>query len=264
MTDYLVYWKTFWTYGTSNAKAHVLTRGYGSDARDFSVGDNLWVVAKAQDDPTVWDLRQFIHVVATNNGCAIGNIDSSEFFDPSEYGNFESTLKRLQFHSRTPITNSGAKIGLQLRKPRPLSTEDVRVLDDFIQHRSNHTSHPSLSFPDSEHRKKVEKAAIREATNHLVGLGFEIINREKENCGYDLLATRGVEPTELHVEVKGTSSEVPEFYISRNEKRYMSRAEWRLILVTEALTSPNVKLLTRQEVEVMFLFSPLAWKAEQR
>lgn len=117
-------------------------------------------------------------------------------------------------------------------------------------------------FPSQEHIKKVEKAAIGLAEGYLRKEKYEITDKQKHNCGYDLLAKRKDAPSELHVEVKGTSGERMRFYMSRNEYMYMPNPKWRLLMVTEALsTDPKVQMLTRAQVEKMFDFRELSFEA---
>ena len=125
-------------------------------------------------------------------------------------------------------------------------------------------SDPSLKFPDQEHRDKVEKESIKEAIRFLKSKNYKIINRQKANCGYDLLAKRKRPPQELHVEVKGTSNEAMRFFMSRNEKRYMPNPKWRLLIVTDALNAPQAALMTERQVMEAFEFNPFAWEAIHR
>lgn len=59
----------------------------------------------------------------------------------------------------------------------------------------------SVAPPPPEVRKRIESAAVDEATGWLVGKGFDVTSVETEDLGFDLLATKNGE--ELHVEVKG-------------------------------------------------------------
>ena len=121
-------------------------------------------------------------------------------------------------------------------------------------------SRPTFNFPDLEHRNAVEKAAIEKAIEYLEGKKYKITDRQKDNCGYDLLAKRKRSPNELHVEVKGTSVQEKRFFMSRNEKQYMPNPKWRLLVVTNALDNPKVTVLTASEVERMFQFNALSWE----
>lgn len=120
---------------------------------------------------------------------------------------------------------------------------------------------PTLVFPDKEHKDKVEKAAIEAAFDFLEKDGYRVTDRQKDKCGYDLLARRKLHPVELHVEVKGTSNEIPRFFMSRNEKQYIPNPKWRLFLVTDALKKPKGTLMTAKEVANTFDFNPFAWEA---
>lgn len=119
---------------------------------------------------------------------------------------------------------------------------------------------PKLSFPDPEKRKRVEKAAI-EAAKKFLHKNYHIKDRQKDNCGYDLLARHRKSGEELHVEVKGTSSVIMHFYMSRNEFRYMPSPQWRLILVSDALGKAKTTLFTAAKVRQAFSIDPFAWEA---
>lgn len=125
-------------------------------------------------------------------------------------------------------------------------------------------SNPSLRFPDQEHRDKVEKASIAEAIRYLESKKYKLTDRQKDRCGYDLLAKRKRQPKELHVEVKGTSNEAMRFFMSRNEKQYMPNTKWRLLLITDALNIPRVSIFTERQVTDAFEFNPFAWEATQK
>lgn len=119
---------------------------------------------------------------------------------------------------------------------------------------------PNLTFPDAAHRKMVEIAAINAAKNFLMQT-HRVTDRQKDNCGYDLLARHRKNLDELHVEVKGTSANLAHFYMSRNEFRYMPNPKWRLIIVTNALSTPIVNMMTLREVKQQFNLDPFAWEA---
>ena len=122
------------------------------------------------------------------------------------------------------------------------------------------SSAPKLAFPDPQLRKRVEEAAISAAKDFLQNK-YRVKDRQKDNCGYDLLAKHRKTGEELHVEVKGASGTAMHFYMSRNEFRYMPSPQWRLIMVCDALGSVQVKLLAASEVRQMFSIEPFAWEA---
>ena len=90
---------------------------------------------------------------------------------------------------------------------------------------------------------------------------YTITDRQKNNCGYDLLAKRKKPSSELHIEVKGTSGDRMRFYISRNEYMYMPNPRWRLLMVTTALSGPKINIMTENEVENIFEFRALSYEA---
>lgn len=120
------------------------------------------------------------------------------------------------------------------------------------------------SFADLLTRKKVEMAAIKVATQYLEKKGYDVSNYEKQNRGYDLLATSGT--GSLLVEVKGTDARQPHFYVTRNERRSSEKqTNWRLFVVCEARTaSPVLFLYTTAEMNACFNLDPLAWEAALR
>ncbi|MBK8636925.1 MAG: DUF3883 domain-containing protein [Chromatiaceae bacterium] len=122
---------------------------------------------------------------------------------------------------------------------------------------------PMIAFPDPEHRKKVELAAIDAAKRYL-SKENKVTDRQKHNCGYDLLARHRKTGDELHVEVKGTSGQAMHFYMTRGEYRYMPTPQWRLIVVTQALIKPKLVLFTYKEVKKAFDLESFAWEATAR
>lgn len=114
-------------------------------------------------------------------------------------------------------------------------------------------------FADPQTRAEIEQAAIHFVTRELEREGFTVEDRQRENCGYDLLARRGEE--ELLYEVKGTDALVPRFFISRNERNCSTRNKnWRLAVVTSARANPSLLVLTSAEMEDRFTFECLAWE----
>ena len=125
------------------------------------------------------------------------------------------------------------------------------------------TPPPRIAFADAAHRKQVELAAI-EAAKSFLRVDHVITDRQKDNCGYDLLARNRKTGAELHVEVKGTSGAVKHFYMTRGEYRYMPSPQWRLIMVTDALVKPQLTLLTQRDVKRLFMLEPFAWEAIEK
>ncbi|AWG46015.1 MULTISPECIES: DUF3883 domain-containing protein [unclassified Massilia] len=115
-------------------------------------------------------------------------------------------------------------------------------------------------YGDAESRKQTEEAAIRFVRAELRRRGFTVVDRQRDNCGYDLLATslQG----RLLVEVKGTTSMAPRFVISRNEYRCsLIEPDWRLFVVTSARNAPCLHEYDADAMAAAFALDPLAWEA---
>ncbi|MCI5076399.1 DUF3883 domain-containing protein [Oricola sp.] len=99
---------------------------------------------------------------------------------------------------------------------------------------------------DVERRRRIEEAAVLAVGIKLEGLGFTIKSVEKDNLGYDLVATR--DDDVLHVEVKGRSGSDVSAELTVNEfdclKKYQRsrnpNAHYRIAIVTNALTNPII------------------------
>lgn len=114
-----------------------------------------------------------------------------------------------------------------------------------------------FAFPDSKTKKKIESLSVQHVTRYYEGLGYKIIDCQKENRGYDLLVERGDEV--LKIEVKGTASQEKRFFITRNERAKSVDPLWRLVIVTNVLISPDMKIFTGSEMEETFSFNALQW-----
>lgn len=112
-------------------------------------------------------------------------------------------------------------------------------------------------FPNAALRREVEKAAVKHVTQMFQSIGYLVADRQRDNCGYDLLASRGKK--QLRIEVKGTYGPIQRFFISRNERAASHHRDWRLAVVTSATTTPEMKLLNRREAEEQFIYDPLVW-----
>lgn len=118
-----------------------------------------------------------------------------------------------------------------------------------------------LRFPDQEMRNRVEKAAIEHAKKGYA-LHGHVESVETENLGYDLAVMDKLSgDLILKVEVKGSAGEEEVFFLTRNENReaHADPDRWRLVVVTDALHSPNLQEYRVHEMERTFEKSPLVW-----
>jgi hypothetical protein len=119
---------------------------------------------------------------------------------------------------------------------------------------------PLKGFGTPEHRKKVEIAAECAVIEHYRTKGYACERVTHLPCGYDFVFTKG--KSVWHVEVKGTSSPTPQFFITRNEygKGLHSNPAWRLVMVTSALSeTPNITEYDALELRRAFDLEPYVY-----
>jgi len=96
---------------------------------------------------------------------------------------------------------------------------------------------------DQDRKLLIEKTAIDKVTEYYCKRGYNVMSREKDNVGYDLLATKNKK--EIYIEVKGTSVAAPysaSIGLTSNEyencKR--SRRKYRICIVCDSLANPKI------------------------
>lgn len=150
----------------------------------------------------------------------------------------------------------------------------ARMPDDYVKHSTIESAPDEIEWFDSdkkqiaylssERRKEIEDKAIEYVWNKYESLGYKIDDRQAHNCGYDLLATKGNKKLEL--EVKGTVSRSPRFFISRNEYAYAKQKDskgWRLIVIYNIDGECEELELTRQQLEERFFMDALCWECTE-
>lgn len=119
---------------------------------------------------------------------------------------------------------------------------------------------PLKGFGTPEHRKEVELAAERAVVEYYKNKGYAYERVTHLPCGYDFVFTNG--KSVRHVEVKGTSSSTPQFFITRNEygKGLQSNPAWRLVMVTSALSeTPSITVYNARELRKAFDLEPYVY-----
>ena len=122
------------------------------------------------------------------------------------------------------------------------------------------TVDPLKGFGTPEHRKEVELAAERVVIEHYKRKGYAYERVTHLPCGYDFVFTK--DESVLHVEVKGTSSSTPQFFITRNEygKGLQTNPAWRLAMVTSALSeTPSITEYDAIELKKAFDLEPYVY-----
>jgi hypothetical protein len=98
--------------------------------------------------------------------------------------------------------------------------------------------------PDPLLRCKVEKAAIDTTTAHFRNQGYTVDSHEKDNVGWDLLATFG--NRQLRLEVKGLAGSETCIELTPNEYAQMRKWQdtYHVCIVTDALTDPKLAVFS--------------------
>ena len=116
-------------------------------------------------------------------------------------------------------------------------------------------------FGTQKNRKKVEKSAEEAVKRHYCEKGFshdDDDNVTKKNLGFDFIFRKG--RTEHRVEVKGTSGDLPRFFMTRNENAYREARAWRFAIVTNALgPKPTVRVYDNRRFKMTFKLEPYVY-----
>jgi len=119
--------------------------------------------------------------------------------------------------------------------------EKVRALiENRYEPKPNGLKHSKTQ--DQEKKVAVEKAAIRSCCAHYENLGYEVVSVEKDNVGWDLVATVG--RSSLRIEVKGLSGAMFSIELTPNEyNAFTDQAiDYRLAVVVNALETPSLSI----------------------
>ena len=118
-------------------------------------------------------------------------------------------------------------------------------------------------FADAQTHKEIEVAAVAHVTRVLKQRGLKVLDRQRDNRGYDLLAKSAT--SRLLVEVKGTDAPEPRFFLTRKEMRCSAlEADWRLFVVCSARQSPVLFEYSASEMHSQLLLDALAWECTPR
>ena len=165
-----------------------------------------------------------------------------------------------RMNDKSPFTYAGLGV------PSPHFETERPARIDWVFNNADHPHIPSnnrkRAAPDQETKEKIEQAAIEYVWVHYEENGYTITDRQKDNCGYDLLASK--EGSDIHLEVKGTASKKKRFYISRNERNNSIHPNWRLALVVNVFGEPKMSLYTKDEMESLFQMDALSWECNER
>jgi hypothetical protein len=143
MTNYLLYWKTFWAevddFRESNHDWHTDNWNFFNNVEE---GDVFWVIINggpeapdewrlisrsvvAMKDPIINTRSRRYHIIADDEG--------STLFDPTWQGDLAPILKQLTFQSNKRIKRNGKLIGRTLQIARRLTEEDITILHEYAR-----------------------------------------------------------------------------------------------------------------------------------
>lgn len=147
-------------------------------------------------------------------------------------------------------------------------------VEEFVREKSDQSIDAAIeaektenrSYASSEHRRRVEKAAEEIARIHYKK-DYEITDVTKLNIGYDFRLRRkdGV-GADIHLEIKGTASSKPAFFISRNEMASLkSDKNFQLFLAMNVLSSePRTEIYQPKQLSDSFKFEALSFRATRK
>jgi len=98
------------------------------------------------------------------------------------------------------------------------------------------------------HIRKVEQSAIDSAVKYMFTIGFSVCEDcQLKGSGYDFVFAS--KTAKMHVEVKGVSGSKIDFNLTPKElKLAKNDTKWKLLVVTDALTSPTISLIDGKEL----------------
>ncbi|MFT3820147.1 MAG: DUF3883 domain-containing protein [Rubrivivax sp.] len=146
----------------------------------------------------------------------------------------------------------------------PMRLDELKSFIETLSRMESTAEEPEVEisgggFANPETRKQIEGAAVDYVIRHLESFGYKWHDRQKDRCGYDVLATRDNEI--LYIEVKGTDSSVPRFFITRRERIFsQGHTNWQLWVVCQARSLPKLLRFSASDMEQMFDFDALAWE----
>jgi hypothetical protein len=165
MSDYLVYWKDFWSDVVGDPGApiefdwHTARKSF---FRDVEENDCLWVVVTGgKNHPDEWRLleRLVVRTKQVNQEQErpfeiVGNDAASQRFDIEDQTDFGPQLQKLNFATGKKLRVSGAAIGNALQAIRLLAPADVAFLKEYSG---------KLDIQASANRKRSNKGSSRSA-----------------------------------------------------------------------------------------------------
>jgi hypothetical protein len=179
---------------------------------------------------------------AAAKNCVLLPLDGRPIFVPSrQHRGGESWPGQQKVFYPKPRSSALKRLNEILRQ-----IDQQRTMGATRARRKNRTGERSGWQVEVEKRRRIEVAAIKAVGRYLEDTGFIVKSVEKENVGFDLIASRGDEI--LHIEVKGRSGSEVVADLSVNEFECLTRYQrlqnpdkhYRVAIVTDALVKPII------------------------
>jgi hypothetical protein len=204
----------------------------GRDRRRFRTGDTVWIIT---DRDRGLFLSQRIHLISVELPSAPGEV-AQAIYDP---GRAEVLIDELTLHLLPAANHREVRLADADRSwtARRLAQGSAALLARSWSERSTALAEPArdAELSDPSLPRRVERAAIRTATDSLVRNDWAVESVEAERCGYDLHCTKG--PHTRCVEVKGVKGAYQRFVVTANELEQARRnRDFALYVVTQALS----------------------------
>jgi len=167
---------------------------------------------------------EILHAPAGNGGFT----GQSNVWYPTEKGDYPKVVAFLKDLRR--YINGRAK---------PMAVSDEEDGSDGGANKGGRRGRRSRQ-PDAAHNAEVELKAVEAVKKKYKKAGYAIVSVEKDNCGWDLVATKGKQT--LHIEVKGCSGSTIYFELTPNEyKKLQEHSErYRVCVVCDVLVTPKI------------------------
>ena len=161
--------------------------------------------------------------------------------------------------SKKQIVNKNQVLDLLKRRMEDLELAVIEnPTDETAPDLSAEPSDPLCGFGTPQHRKMVEKAAEKAVKCYYCEKDFLCTDVTKKNLGFDFIFKK--EPVEYHVEVKGTSGDLPRFFMTRNENVCRKTPKWRFAIVTNVLgPEPTVRVYDNRQFKEAFELEPYVY-----
>jgi len=175
------------------------------------------------------DAGQGFRAVLQTNRVAIAELESNK-------GAKVSTRVRDEDEWHVATWEPEQKLAVLVRGPRGWVPDEADVQAARARGSVPEVSEPGAAVVGGASREEVQAAAIGYVMRHFKGYGYNAEDVTGQNLGYDIEVSNAKGATLLRVAVKGTSTGLPGFQLTGDERTCSAREPlWRLLVVADAL-----------------------------